>query len=329
MASPDLAPTPSSATVLAARSMVVIGVLSGVATWGTSFLPYPAGFDAAAVRTVGLATVAASLLVLLVPWRRFPLKATLVLVPVALTLISVHNTVSSGDAYRYGTFFLVLFMWIGIWHPRGTSLAVSPFAAVAYVVPLLLTHQPTYAGWTVLYALPVFVVGGEVLAWRSQALASALQRVGTAAVTDSLTGLPDRTVFEQAVADAAGTGAQVLFLDVDQFKAVNDRYGHAAGDAVLVAVADALRRSVREGDLVARVAGDEFGAVLLGPVTAADGEAVRARLAAALTDAGPGGTPVLVSAGMSGTDTVSAHEAVAAADAAMYREKLARRQATA
>ena len=273
--------------------------------------------------------MAASLLVLLVPWRRFPLRATLVLVPVALTLICVHNTVSSGDAYWYGTFFLVLFMWIGIWHERGTSLAVSPIAGAAYVVPLLITHQPTYASWTVLYALPVFVVGGEVLAWRSQALARALLRVGTAAVTDSLTGLPDRTVFEQAVADAAGTGAQVLFLDVDDFKAVNDRYGHAAGDAVLVAVADALRRSVRGGDLVARVAGDEFGAVLRGPAAAADGEAVRARLTAALSSAGPDGAPVLVSVGMSGTDAASPHEAVAAADAAMYREKLARRQATA
>lgn len=309
--------------------MVVIGVLSGVATWGTSFLPYPGGFDASAVRLVGLATVAASLLVLLVPWGRWPLRATLVLVPVALALISVHNTVSSGDAYRYGTFFLVLFMWIGIWHPRGTSLAISPVAAAAYVVPLVLTHQPTYAAWTVLYALPVFVVGGEVLAWRSQALARALQRVGTAAVTDSLTGLPDRTVFEQAVADASGTGAQVLFLDVDDFKAVNDRHGHAAGDAVLVAVADALRRSVRAGDLVARVAGDEFGAVLRGPAAGADGEAVRARLSAALREAGPDGAPVVVSLGMSGTDAATPHEAVAAADAAMYREKLARRQATA
>lgn len=309
--------------------MVVIGVLSGVATWGTSFVPYPSGFDAAAVRAVGLGTVAASLLVLLVPWRRLPLRATLVLVPVALTLISLHNTVSSGDAYRYGTFFLVLFMWIGIWHRRGTSLMVSPFAAAAYVVPLLITHQPTYASWTVLYALPVFVVGGEVLAWRSQALASALERVRTAAVTDSLTGLPDRTVFEQAVADAAGTDAQVLFLDVDDFKAVNDRHGHAAGDAVLVKVADALRRSVREGDLVARVAGDEFGAVLRGPVTPEAGEAVTRRLAEALAASGPDGAPVRVSVGLASTDVGSAHEVVAAADAAMYREKCERRRATA
>ena len=315
--------------MLAARSMVVIGVLSGVATWGTSFLPYPDGFDAPAVRSVGLATVAASLLVLLLPWRRMPLRATLVLVPVALTLIAVHNTVSSGDTYRYGTFFLVLFMWVGIWHPRGTSLAVSPFAAAAYVVPLVITHQPSYAGWTALYALPVFVVGGEVLAWRSQALAGALRRVELAAVTDSLTGLPDRTVFEHAVAEATGTGAQVLFLDVDDFKAVNDRYGHAAGDAVLVAVADALRGAVRPDDLVARVAGDEFGAVLRGPAGVSDGEAVQHRLTTALAAAGPGGTPVLVSVGMSGTDAASPHEAVAAADAAMYRVKCARRQATA
>jgi len=307
--------------------MVVIGVLSGVATWATSFLPYAEGFDGSAVRAVGLATVAASLVVLVVPWRRFPLRATLVLVPVALALIAVHNTVSSADAYRYGTFFLVLFMWVGIWHPRGTSLAVAPFAAAAYVLPLVLTHQPSYAAWTALYALPVFTVGGEVLAWRSQALAGALQRVRTAAVTDSLTGLPDRSVFEHAVAEAVGTDAAVLYLDVDHFKAVNDRHGHAAGDAVLVAVAQALRTSVRPDDLVARLAGDEFGAVLSGPVTSDAAEAVRTRLTSALATAGPGGEPVRVSVGVATADHRSAAEVVAAADAAMYRVKSSRREA--
>lgn len=57
----------------------------------------------------------------------------------------------------------------------------------------------------------------------------------------------------------------VLFLDSDRFKGINDNFGHAAGDAVLVAVADRVRAQLREGDLVARLGGDEF-AVLLAPL---------------------------------------------------------------
>ena len=88
---------------------------------------------------------------------------------------------------------------------------------------------------------------------------------------DSLTGLPNRAVFEnrldRAIRDAGRDGGRVavLFLDSDRFKDTNDRLGHAAGDAVLVDVADRLRARLRPGDLVARLGGDEF-AVLLAPL---------------------------------------------------------------
>jgi diguanylate cyclase (GGDEF)-like protein len=311
-------------TVLAARSMVLIGLCSAAMTWLTSFLPYPPGFDGNGVRQIGLVTALLSLCLLLVPWSRLPQRSTLALIPIALVLIAVHNTLTSVDAYRYGTFFLVLFMWIGVWHPRYTCLASAPFAAVAYVLPLLLTDRPTYAAWTALYALPVFVVAGEVLAWRSTALARAVARLGAAAVTDVLTGLPDRSVFEQRVADVVGTPAVVLYLDVDDFKAVNDGHGHGAGDQVLVRVADALRASVGSDDLAARVAGDEFGVVLAAPATLAGADDVLARVAHALRAAGPCGGPVRVSGGAALADGDVAHEVIGAADRAMYRAKAAR-----
>jgi diguanylate cyclase (GGDEF)-like protein len=81
---------------------------------------------------------------------------------------------------------------------------------------------------------------------------------------DNLTGLPNRAkVTERAEAMVArGTLAAAMFVDLDGFKQINDGFGHAAGDALLKAVAARLRAAVREADLVARLGGDEFVVLL-------------------------------------------------------------------
>lgn len=91
------------------------------------------------------------------------------------------------------------------------------------------------------------------------------------ATHDPLTGLANRTLFDPsldaAVEDAkAGKQCAVLCLDLDRFKAVNDRLGHAASDEVLRAVADRLRANLRRCDVVARLGGDKFAVLLRGPV---------------------------------------------------------------
>jgi diguanylate cyclase (GGDEF)-like protein len=86
---------------------------------------------------------------------------------------------------------------------------------------------------------------------------------------DPLTGLPNRSVLEEALHDAVtkartGTQSTLLYMDLDQFKIVNDTLGHNSGDRVLAMVADVVGSTLREGDLLARLGGDEFAALLPG-----------------------------------------------------------------
>jgi len=96
------------------------------------------------------------------------------------------------------------------------------------------------------------------------------QRVRHEASHDALTELPNRVLFRQllqhelAIAREVPSGLAVLFIDLDGFKAVNDNYGHATGDAVLIETARRLRSQVRAADVVGRQSGDEFLALLVG-----------------------------------------------------------------
>lgn len=104
----------------------------------------------------------------------------------------------------------------------------------------------------------------EVVAARTSELATAYAKIEEASLTDPLTGLRNRRFLEQTIAadlELASRGHGdliVLLVDLDHFKSVNDTYGHAAGDAVLVALADLLRRTFRSSDSIVRWGGEEF-----------------------------------------------------------------------
>lgn len=161
------------------------------------------------------------------------------------------------------------------------------------------------------------------------------------AQTDGMTGLLNRRAFLEALRRRqdrlrhAGCGGALVFLDVDNLKPVNDRFGHEAGDMLLTAVAGLLRRSTRDVDLAARLGGDEFALWLDG--VAAE-EVARGRAdalcmaAAALALTVPGGEarlPVSVSLGIAIATAAGAEETpealLARADAALYAAKRAGR----
>ncbi len=150
------------------------------------------------------------------------------------------------------------------------------------------------------------------------------ERVRHDAEHDALTGLGNLARARRRIAQACAdlTVCSVLLVDLDGFKGVNDTYGHAQGDALLVSVAGALQACVRPGDEVLRIGGDEF-LVVLGP--GADAERVAERVVAALRRPLPVGDRLLSTGGSVGlADTAerpSPEELLRNADLAMYAAK--------
>jgi diguanylate cyclase (GGDEF)-like protein/PAS domain S-box-containing protein len=154
-----------------------------------------------------------------------------------------------------------------------------------------------------------------------------------AALYDALTGLPTRTLLMERLSQALArhkrkthTTFALLFIDLDNFKTVNDTLGHAAGDAVLIEVAKRLKSNLRETDTVARLGGDEFLVLLEGLESEAAARSFAKRISSTLTitcGAGREAIEVRASIGIAHHDasSVTAQELLARADKAMYRAK--------
>jgi diguanylate cyclase (GGDEF)-like protein len=172
-------------------------------------------------------------------------------------------------------------------------------------------------------------LGLTVLLWGSTAafLHALVRRLDNAAQTDGLTGLWNHAAFwrrlqaEDARARRLGAPYSVLMIDVDHFKALNDKHGHQAGDAVLRRLADVLANRIRGMDVLARYGGEEF-AVLLPDTAQPEAANLAEKLRRLLVVAN-----INVSIGVAdNADTqASPDDVVGAADAALYKAKLAGR----
>ncbi|MCC7265993.1 MAG: GGDEF domain-containing protein [Caulobacteraceae bacterium] len=151
---------------------------------------------------------------------------------------------------------------------------------------------------------------------------------------DVLTPLLNRRAFvreigrAQAFAERYGSPAAVIYFDLDGFKAVNDRFGHPAGDLALKAVAERLAANIRGSDLAARLGGDEFGVLLAqadGATAAAKAASLQRLIEATPADLGEWSAPLRISFGVRALDPGTDPEhLLGEADAAMYAQKRAR-----
>ena len=154
-----------------------------------------------------------------------------------------------------------------------------------------------------------------------------LERARRQASRDSLTDLPNRAAILERAGPLLETGLAAMFVDLDGFKEVNDTYGHAAGDALLRAVASRLQGAVREGDVLGRLGGDEFVVLVAGEpgtdVLQALGDRLLLSLAAPFLVEGRA-VQISASIGVAGGRSVaSAEELRRQADGALYEAKRA------
>jgi two-component system cell cycle response regulator len=158
--------------------------------------------------------------------------------------------------------------------------------------------------------------------------ASLVEELRAMAATDGLTRVANRRSFEVALAREIARSRRtdeptsLVLVDIDHFKALNDRYGHQAGDEVLKAVAAALVEGCRAADVVARYGGEEFVVVLHSCATASAMEtAERLRAAVSAVDVGTGGVTASFGVATFPYDAGDPHALVKTADTALYRAK--------
>lgn len=166
-------------------------------------------------------------------------------------------------------------------------------------------------------------------------LKARLAEVEGLADQDALTPLLNRRAFMRELnrirtfAQRYGSPASLIYFDVDGLKAINDRFGHAAGDAALKAIAERLLVNVRESDIVARMGGDEFAVILVQAdrfTAKAKAESLAAMVSETPVQLGDWSAPMRLSFGVKDIGPDTEPEAlVAEADAAMYAMKRARR----
>lgn len=238
---------------------------------------------------------------------------------------------ATGWELSFSIFYLVPIA-ISAWGagPRGGLLVASVSVAVGFGTDYLagsayssdLVHL-----WNVMARLGVFVTVALTLV----ALRSALDHARAQAGMDSLTGLPNArhffTQLDGELRDAArrDTPLTLAFIDLDNFKSVNDTLGHRAGDEVLRAMAAVLHAALRAHDKVGRLGGDEF-AILLPHTALAEAQLALARvMQAADAEIVAHGWPISLSIGAVAVErgSASSEDLMHAADELMYRVKRA------
>lgn len=281
----------------------------------------------------GLAAIAFALLVYLVG-ARIPIPVLAMLGPAGATMVAfaVATTHGPGDG---AILYILPVLWESYFFGRRGALLIVAWVAVAHGLAVI--SMPPGEGyfdrWLDVVAVAAVVAAVvELLSMRNRRL---LAQLAAEAKVDNLTGLLNRRGFaERAAAEIARARRElgwigVASFDLDHFKAVNDEYGHDVGDQVLVRVAKLFREELRDSDVLARMGGEEFIALLPGE-RLEDVETMAERIRHAVqVSAHPGGPTVTVSAGVAAAVAPeSIDNLLRSADRALYEAKFSGRNRT-
>ena len=205
--------------------------------------------------------------------------------------------------------------WLRIYRVSGAITLISVVLSVIFtnMIMEIFSAGVNLQGLAVSIVMPL-ALGGPMtffLVLKQTQLRHANDQLEHMATTDWLTACLNRGAFTGAVTryldrrTAADKGGALLVVDADDFKRVNDRFGHDAGDEALRLLADAIRQAVRTTDLVGRLGGEEFGVFLAdSDVAAADHVAERIRRSVSAIAFAPGGTPCPLSVSIGGATYV-------------------------
>ena len=148
------------------RSAAWLFVLAGMVTLVSSWFPHTSIASSNALDATALTAIAIGITAWLVPWERWHPRSSLVLVPPALALVALGSAYGNRSPYAYGTYFVVIFTWVGLCHPRWTPLRLAPLAVPFYLLPVLLKGGGgPGAVSSVAITVPVAVLVGETVAW--------------------------------------------------------------------------------------------------------------------------------------------------------------------
>ena len=247
---------------------------------------------------------------------------------VLVGIVYVLNSYAPSDI-RLGILYLVPVLLV-TWHDGliwGIAFAVGT-GVLRYVTGLDQMAPDTPVAIRLINEAAYLVVLGVAMAGLAQLQRTqiALERLAT---QDELTGALNARAFEERLTQELDRDRRyhlplaLLYFDLDDFKAVNDRHGHRTGDAVLRLVVNATRRAVRQSDVVGRMGGDEF-AVLMPETEGAVAEAAATRLADGIRTVFRGTPSVTASIGLVSTANASivrSEELLRRADEAMYEAK--------
>jgi diguanylate cyclase (GGDEF)-like protein len=180
----------------------------------------------------------------------------------------------TGEEVSSAIFYLLPISLSAWFIGKGAALLISFISAITWITADLIARKsylhPLIHFWNTIMSLGIFLLVSYILS----ALKTSLEQEKILSRTDPLTGLITRRYFnELAVMEISRAHRfkhqfSVAYIDIDDFKTINDRFGHSAGDTLLCSIAGIMQQNIRETDIAARLGGDEF--VILMPETGAE-----------------------------------------------------------